>query len=372
VESSPHFLRTLELPRGRLASLGVRGEGLHPVHFPLPVRPGRHSVRVPIYGAGEIPERAVLVPAGTVPACNRHGSFSEVIDPADVRHVDHDFAISNLVTQGEWLVFLAALADGTAGGQRVGSGASAGPSGSDGGDGLDAALARAPAGWRASRGGFRDAEGGEIELAQPVRFVGYDDVLAYLAFLSNGTNGTNGTNGAQLAGARGFDVRLPTLNEIKRAGRGNDARVFPWGDATARRPSVAAFQFIGHPPASAPMPSVPDDPRFGDRSPFSSPEGPAVYHLVGNVTELVSIGVSAEDRAPIVAAFPAIRGNDPADESLSRRFFVTFGLPYDRPAPTNGDVIGVERWPEVEGGGRQPRLPYGFRWALPLRTAASG
>lgn len=46
-------------------------------------------------------------------------------------------------------------------------------------------------------------------------------------------------------------------SHAERAYRGNDARLFPWGDATARRPSLAAFQYLGFLPAPAPMPSVP-------------------------------------------------------------------------------------------------------------------
>jgi formylglycine-generating enzyme required for sulfatase activity len=310
------------------------------------VRAGRHSVRIPLYAQGEVPTGAVLVPAGRVPARNRHGSLSEAIAPEDERRVDHDFAITNLVTQGEWLAFLASVAAS---------------------DGEDAALARAPSSWRATRstraGGerFCEADGAALDLAAPVRFVGYDDVRAFLAQLARPAHARRPTSGA----------RLPTLNEIKRAYRGNDARIFPWGDATARRPSVAAFQFLGYLPAPAPMPSVPEDSRFADRSPFSSPDGPAVFHLVGNVTELVSIGVTAADRAPIVGAFPATRGEDPADDTLGDRYFVTFGLPYDRPAPTNGDVIGVERWRSSDDPARKPRLPYGFRWVVPLRTVSN-
>ena len=330
-ETSPHFLRTLELPRGRITALGVRGAGIHPVHVPLPVRPGRHAVRIPIYGVDEVPASAVVVSAGFVPARNRRGSMSEAISPEDLRLVAHDFAIGNLVTQGEWLAFLASLARA---------------------DGVDAALACAPANWRPGEEGFREADGGPIDPAIPVRFVGYDDVLAYLAHLGGG-------------------ARLPTLNEMKRACRGNDARTFPWGDANARRPSIAAFQFLGYAPASSPMPSVPADPGFCDRSPFSPPEGPAVYHLVGNVTELVSIGVTPSDRALIVGSFPIARGEDPADDSLERRYFVTFGLPFDRPSPTNSDIIGVERWSEPASEAQKRRLPYGFRRVVPLRAVAS-
>jgi formylglycine-generating enzyme required for sulfatase activity len=343
-DTSPHFLRTLELPRGRIAALGVRGEGIHPVHVPLPVRPGRHSLRIPLYAADEIPADAVLVPAGRVPARNRHGSLSEASAPEDERRVDHDFAITNLVTQGEWLAFLAWIAETAET------------------DGMEAALARAPSNWRFTRTArerFREADGADLDLAAPVRFVGYDDVRAFLAYLAHAPGRT-----------AAIGARLPTLNEIKRAYRGNDARLFPWGDATARRPSVAAFQYLGFLPAPAPMASVPADPRFADRSPFSSPDGPAVFHLAGNVTELVSIGISAADRALIVGAFPATRGEDPADETLGDRYFVTFGLPYDRPAPTNGDVIGVERWRPGDDPARKPRLAYGFRWVVPLRAVS--
>lgn len=334
-DGSPHFFRTLELARGQLVALGVRGEGIHPVQIPLPVRPGRHLVRVPIYAAEEVPERGVVVSAGWVPARNRRGSLWEEIVPSDLRRVERDFAIGNLVTQGEWLAYLRAVADA---------------------EGPEASQARAPSSWRATRGGYREEDGAPLDLRRPVRFVAYRDALDWLRRAPHAPAG----------------ARLPTLNELKRAGRGNDARVFPWGDAPARRPSVAAFQFLGFAAAMTPAPSVPDDPRFADRSPFSPREGPSAFHLVGNVTQLVSIGVTPADRALIVGAFPIARGEDPADETLCERYFVTFGLPFDRPAPTNGDVIGVERGFDLEQPSRRVTLPYGFRWVVPLRAPTGG
>jgi hypothetical protein len=330
-DTSPHFFRTLELARGQLLALGVRGEGIRPVQIPLPVRPGRHRVRVPIYAEDEAPEGGVIVSAGWVPARNRRGSLWEAIDPVDLRRVERDFAIGNLVTQAEWLSYLEVVADQ---------------------DGPEAAQARTPSSWRATRGGWREDDGAALDLRRPVRNVSYRDALDWLARAPHAPTG----------------ARLPTLNETKRACRGNDARVFPWGDAPGRRPSIAAFQFLGFAAAMTPMPSAPDDARFADRSPFSPREGPAAFHLVGNLSQMLSIGVSQADRALIVGAFPITRGEDPADPTLAERFFVTFGLPFDRSAPTNSDVIGVERGFDPEHPARRAIVPHGFRWVVPLRA----
>jgi hypothetical protein len=331
VEQSAHFLRTLEFERGRVLALGVEGPGLAPTCLPLPVRPGRHRVRIPIYAAGDIPEGTTIVTAGQVPSRSRHGSYSEEISAVDVRTVDHDFAISNLVTNGEYLKFLHALRDA---------------------DDEEEALYRIPSVWTLSAEGVRGADGELVLLDEPVRGLRYEDVLAYLESVDR-------------------EIRLPTLNEMKRASRGNDARLFPWGDGFAQKPSTAAFQFIGFLPASAPMKSIPDNAMLADRSPFSVPAGRlgfrrAVYHLVGNVTQFLSLGASPEDRAPILGAFPSTRGLDPRDARLNAQFFVTFGLPFNSPAPTNSDIIGLQR-ARPDPDAEPPRFPFGFRWVKPLR-----
>ncbi len=326
----------VEYPRGSVFGIGLESTGdaaIAPVHIPLPVRPGPHRVIVPVYPASELPAGCTLITAGLVPARNRNGSYSERIRSEDVRRVGHDFTISNLVTQAEYLRFLVALRE----------------SGKD-----SQVTRRMPFGWSMVEGEFVRRDGGAIDPAEPVRGIGYDDVLAYVHSLGDG-------------------IRPPSVNEIRRASRGNDARVFPWGDAEAQKPAIAALQFIGYPPLSAPVASVPSFSRFGDRSPFSPPDRirgfkHGAYHLVGNLTEFLWLGDSAEERAPILESFPATRKLDAKDATLTECLFVTSGIPFSSPAPTNADIFGIERVRREDEGGAKQRFNHGFRWVKPLRA----
>lgn len=326
VERMPLVGRVMENPRGSLQGLVVRGEGLYPVFIPFPVRPGSHHVRIPIYSHDEVPENSLLITAGTMPSRNRYGSYSELIQPSDERRVDHDFALGNLVSNHDYWQFLSEL-------QRAGRSAEI--------------ERRKPASWTFTDSQILGPDGNPIALNEPVRFVSVEDMKAYLALMRPG-------------------ARFPTMNEQKRAGRGNDARCFPWGDAPAYKPGMSAYQFVGFEPSLNPMPSVPDDPFFGDRSPFSVPSADgrgferAAYHLAGNLREVLTLGVTPEERAPILGAFSATRHFNPADPRLNDQLFVTYGLPFNSPPPTNGDIIGIE------ATGTQ-KLAYGFRWVLPLR-----
>ncbi|MFI5301804.1 MAG: bifunctional serine/threonine-protein kinase/formylglycine-generating enzyme family protein, partial [Polyangiales bacterium] len=320
LDKSRRLVRAFEFERGRVLSVGAEGEGVASVLVPLPVRPGQWDVRVPIYPADAAPEGSVVVTAGSVPARSRHGAYAEAQLDVDVRRVDHDFAIGNLVSHREYLEFLRECATL---------------------EGPEVARRRTPAGWRDLDDEPRDHDGEPIDLEQPVRGVRYGDVLAYLAWFDE--HQPTGRTGERFG-----TIRLPTLNELKRTCRGNDARAFPWGDAIAIKPSMSAFQYIGFPIASAPMACVPADALLGDRSPFSVPADRrsfkrAVYHLVGNVAELVSVGVGPADRAPLIGGFPVARGEDPADATMNRRFFVSFGVPFNHPAPTTADVISLHR-----------------------------
>ena len=120
------------------------------------------------------------------------------------------------------------------------------------------------------------------------------------------------------------------------------------------------------------MASVPRDGSLGDRTPFSVPLGPrtfrrAAYHLVGNVTEMLALGASPEDRAAVVAQLPGLAELEGATDLVRARYFLTFGASFDRSAPTSADVVGVEpaKAPGERTSGRQ--LAYAFRWVKPLR-----
>ncbi|MFI5299995.1 MAG: protein kinase [Polyangiales bacterium] len=313
VDKSARFTRTLEYERGSVLGVGIEGPGLAPVFVPLPSRLGAHTIRIPIYANEQVPASATIITRGASIAWSRYGSYVAQVDPADTRPIARDFALSNLVTVREFLAF------------------------------------------REDRGlGELACDVDCACLDAPVRGLSLARALDYLDWLEGRLDGA-----AQLTG-----VRLPTLPEMKHACRGDDARAFPWGDALPTSTDVAAFQYAGFRGAMTLMPSVPDDPLLADRSPFSVPSGPrgfhrVAYHLAGNVSELLGLGATAEERAPY-SVFPALAGFDPREDNLSRRFGIVFGGGHDRPPPTTIDIVQIE---EALGHPRE----HGFRWAMPLR-----
>jgi serine/threonine-protein kinase len=139
----------------------------------------------------------------------------------------------------------------------------------------------------------------------PVSLISQQDALAYAAWLAKRT---------------GLPWRLPTEQEWEHAGRGDDGRVFPWGDHIEPGWTCNAQTESG-PPSRAPVGSYPLD---------ESPYG--VQDLSGNVREWCSTPWEAQaGRSPPTTPLVVIRGgawtSAPSMCRLAMRFA---GRPGDR------------------------------------------
>jgi len=322
--------RGFDLVRGAVYGVRFTANGAVPVFIPLPVRPGGHSVRIPIYHLSEVPGRYVVIPAGPVAARQGPGSYSEQFDVWRV--VDHDYAMGPLVTNEEYAHYLEWVASQF--NRRE-------------------AAARTPRNWRTSRvGGYVYEDGMQILQNGPVTHISYQNALDYLKHLS---------------GELGMTVRLPTLNEWKRAMRGNDARLWSWGDA-APDLGLAAFRYPAPGGSGAVVASPVDDPNIRDISPFSvpdleNPEGQRIIrHVAGNVQKFLDFG-TLNERALIAQALKM------SVQDLTSKYFLAAGDPYDGPAPSNPDILRRKEYNDIIPAGIFPVIE--LRQALPTPAPGS-
>lgn len=309
----------LSMERG-LRSLRISAPGYVPLNLPLPVRAGDYEIQIPLYRRDEVPDqRAVIVPAGPVAARTQDGSFSELLDASSWRVTSHDVAFLPLRTNQDWWDHL----------QDVRSKS-----------GTEAVLERLPKNWvfDESRRIFLYADSGEdILWDAPVTHVLPEHAEEYLTALSE-------RFGPSFKGR----VRHPKLNEWKRAMRGNDARMWPWGDALPM-PGIVCFRFPNH--DNAPNRAVIPAPRSPllDISPFSYPEvGRVLAHVASNVQKFLDVS-DEDERRRIAAAF-----NRKDAERFYGQNVIVAGTTYRSPATTNPDILDYRGRHEVGDCGIMP------------------
>ncbi len=310
----------VEFARGSLFGIQFEAPGCHPVCIPLPVRSGFFTVRIPVYPASEIPANFALIPAGPVAVREQSGSYSEQL--LKWREVDHDFAIGPLVTIGEWIDFARTVFQ--SGKSQV----------------LKSLMASGLKLNLKERLAF-DAAGRPMDLQTPITGISHAAARLYLATMYPEQN-----------------ARLPTLDEWKRAMRGNDARMWPWGDASPE-PGIAGFRFPGHFERRGALPN--NLPGVLDVSPFSLPlihSGTrlAIPFMASNVRRFLHM----DDPQRMFQA-AGMGDMDLEDPGTLASWVLTVGESHDSPAPVNPDIIRLE--PADTTG------PIGFMPVLPLRYA---
>lgn len=308
-ESPPKSIR---LSRGSTYGLSFSMDGAVPLFIPLPVRPGRYHIRIPYYPQERIPQDFIVIPAGPAAARQGPGSYSEYFE--NWRFVAHDYAVGPLQTNEQYIEFLRDVE------KR---------------EGREAMLWKMPRHWSydPETGQFRYKNGNPINPKAPVTHITKTDALDYLNYLSQKSERT---------------FRFPTLFEFKRAMRGDDARMWPWGDAT---PDVgmAGFRFP-HPSAAGavhPLSDVSKDIR--DISPFSVTDKSiphVIAHVVGNVQKFLHVE-DTEERRRIAKVLEL------PEEELDR-YAIVAGDPYDSGAPSNPDILRHKQLDEVGPIGIMP------------------
>jgi serine/threonine protein kinase len=305
--------KSIRLPRGSTYGLGFSMEGAAPLFIPLPVRPGRYTIRVPYYSQERIPQDFIVIPAGPAAARQGPGSYSEHFE--NWRVVNHDYAVGPLQTNEQYIEFLREVE------KR---------------EGREAMLQKMPRNWvyDSTTNQFRYKNGNPINPKAPVTHMTKTDTLDYLNYLSQKS---------------GMIFRLPTLFEFKRAIHGNDARDWPWGDAT---PDVgmAGFRFP-HPSAAGDvLPLSRDIKEIRDITPFSDVTDESntrlITHVVGNVQKFLHVE-DPEERRRIAIAFGL------PEEELDR-YAIVAGDPYDSPAPSNPNILRYKQLDEVGPIGIMP------------------
>lgn len=305
--------KSIRLSRGSTYGLSFSMDGAVPLFIPLPVRPGRYTIRVPYYPRERIPQDFIVIPAGPAAARQGPGSYSEYFD--NWRVVNHDYAIGPLQTNEQYIEFLRVVEKQ---------------------EGRDAMLKKMPRNWiyDSDTDQFRYKNGNSIDPKAPVTHITKMDALDYLNYLNQKS---------------GMSFRFPTLYEFKRATRGVDARQWPWGDAT---PDVgmAGFRFPHPKAAGAVLPLSMDTKEIRDISPFSvaTDESNArfITHVVGNVQKFLHVE-DPEERWRTAKAL------DLPEEELDR-YAIVAGDPYDSGAPTNPDILRYKQPDEVGPVGIMP------------------
>jgi len=323
-----------QLDRG-LYSLRVAAPGYLPLNIPLPVRTGNYEISVPLYRSDEVPDlSAVIVPAGPVAARTQDGSFSELLEENSWRTTLHDVAFLPLRTNQDWWDYLREIRNTW---------------------GQEAVQERVPKNWSydEDRGIYIFTDSGEPILWEaPVTHIAPQYAHEYLLHLAE-------KMGPRFKGR----IRHPKLNEWKRAMRGNDARMWPWGDALPM-PGAVCFRFPNH--DNAPYRAVIPPPKSTllDISPFSYPEvGRILAHVASNVQKFLDVS-DENERRRIAAAF-----NRKEEEKFFAHNVIIAGTTYRSPATTNPDILDYRGRDEVGDCGIMPVIQ--LREAPPLPSLES-
>ena len=304
--------KSIRLPRGSTYGLEFSMDGVASLFIPLPVRPGRYTIRIPYYPQERIPQDFIVIPAGPAAARQGPGSYSEHFD--NWRVVNHDYAIGPLQTSEQYTEYLRVVEKQ---------------------EGREAMLQKMPRNWvyDPDTDQFRYKNGSPIDPKAHVTHITKINTLEYLSYLSQ---------------KQKMNFRLPTLNELKRAIR-PDARMWPWGDAT---PDVgmAGFRFPHPSAAGGVLPLSRDIKEIRDISPFSVGVGESntrlITHVVGNVQKFLHVE-DPEERRRIATALGL------PEEELDR-YAIVAGDPYDSPAPSNPDILRHKQLDEVGPVGIMP------------------
>ncbi len=319
----------IDLAWGAAYGLHFTAGGYASVFIPFPVRPGSYAIHIPVYRKEEIPPEFLVVPAGPAASRQGPGSYSERFE--NWRVVDHDLAVGPLITTQKYSDFLKYLVEEMT---RKKTHA----------DKIrQEILRRLPANWD-PRVASHYIDGELINLDAPVTHITYESALEFLQYLS-----------AKLSREMGqtVELRLPTLFEWKRIIRGNDPRPWPWGNAQPVF-GVAGFRF-SNPRAGGAVVALPNNaPGIWDVSPFSIPGGPSVPHVMGNTQKFLHRGSREEQR--LVAKALGI-----SEKDLGKKVFLVAGIPYNRSAALDPDIL--EHYSMTEVG------PFGILPVLQLRRA---
>ncbi|HSA59506.1 MAG TPA: serine/threonine-protein kinase [bacterium] len=320
----------LRFPRGAVVGAKFSGPGLIPVYIPLPVRAGSYQIRVPVYRVGQVPRGWMILPAGPVAARQMPGSFAEQFD--NWREVTDDYGVGPFVTEADWALHLQAFA-------RT--------------HGTEAARRRIPRNWEVDKDltSFRYTNGQPIIEMAPVTYILHEHAREYLDQL---------TLALKTDESAWSDITFPPMNVWKRFLRGNDARMWPWGDALPA-PGIAGFRFPD-PRFARSLTALPiNEKNIRDISPFSVPSTPGdaesitISHVAGNVQHILELS-DPKERELIAGVFQM------TTETLAKHFIVA-GSSYRSSAPTNPDIL--EPFPLDSVG------PWGIRPVVRLRHAAA-
>jgi hypothetical protein len=271
----------------------------------------------------------MILPAGPVAARQMPGSFAEQFD--NWREVPDDWAVGPFVTEGDWARHLQAFAQS---------------------HGSEAARRRLPRNWEVDKDltVFRYANGQPINEMAPVTYILYEHAREYLNQLAVSLRTPESV---------WTDVTFPPMNVWKRTLRGNDARMWPWGDALPA-PGIAGFRFPD-PRFARSLTALPiDEKNLRDISPFSVPSSPGdpgaitISHIAGNVQHILELS-DPKDRELIAGVFQM------TEETLAKHLIVA-GSSYRSSAPTNPDIL--EPFPLDHVG------PWGIRPVARLKQAA--
>ncbi len=352
----PSPIKTLPLlPRGGNHQLRVDHPSLHSVAIPLPARPSSvaHVVRVPLYlkgetrlpGALKLPDDFIIIPAGHVASNIPGGRHSRQLpDEESWKPISYDYAMGPKVTNQQYLDYIideyAAVLEenddiGEAGDNNF----------------IDMALVavgkRIPSHWnprirdKLARGldlaasDYIDVDGRPLDLGAAVTGITYPNALKYLDVTYREHNKFNRENGYETR------ARPATLHEWKRAVRGNDVRMFPWGDRIIS--GVADWRFTGD-FSQARIRANHDiytDTRLGDWSPFSLMKQNGLERGIGFLVSgtRTMLSMDPEYVGAILEASGRLQHIDPNDKNQLAQVVFTVGGAYNAGPPSTIEIV---------------------------------
>ena len=296
-----------------------------PIAVPLPVRPGNYDIRIPIVHTQSLPEFArtwTIIPAGPVAVKTRSGgSYSEKITVA--REIPRDIAMGPPVDRQHWEPYYLKILQEQ--GERE-------------------AQERLPKDlwwWDKGKRLLVDRRGEPIPPDAPVTHVPIACAQEFLDLFMPGT-------------------AHPTLDEWKRALRGNDARPWPWGNALPDSDEllIAGCRHLQHPIQVAPLRNFMQG--ILDHSPFSvfsdDPRQPHVVpHIALNMWKFLRWPESREARERMLRAVDL--EENPDDPTIPKRYVFLAGGNHGQEAPTNVEALKYRPIDFVGPVGIIPTLP---------------
>ncbi len=351
----------IKVPRGNSHYLMVDHPLYHPIGVPVPARPSSspHTLRIPRYHRESLPLDGIVVPAGPVAVRDFRSRFSEKIPKKDLRIVPYDYWLGPKVTNKDYLKFLIATRRLINRRKRKNRQQAL------------AAFANAiPAHWHEDvhmallNGQFnqsltlRDRNDRPLIENAAVTGVGYAHAVHYLRYAYS-----------DFIKKYGYTVLPADLNEWKRAMRGNDRRIYPWGDDTRR--GIAVWRFPGF-KVPARIPTNDFDGFFDnypmlDFSPFSimGEMGPeqAVRFMVSGVRTLLRVdGSSAANMLLDYSGLEYVKTDNPFDH-----WYFTAGAPYNSFTPKDLEIAQP-----IPVHDTSALALVGFNPVIKLRTAEQG